>query len=280
MEHNVFISWSGTRGQNLANALYEFIPDVVAGVRPWVSFKDIAKGRRWNPEISRALKTAKVGIVCLTPESIHSDWVLFETGALATSSDEACVCTYLFDVETTQLTSPLADFQRTMAEKSDTLELIKIINGALPNPVDIGRLERLFEHAWPKLESRIQKLRTEDPHEHLPKRTQEDILSEILERVRNLPGSIRTILKNVNVASATLNFGLIPFKGSVERVISLTGVTPHHAILVTPPISVPTAFYWQAVVRSNHAVTVRVTNIGETELVLEEGIWRIMAIEP
>lgn len=93
---NVFISWSGQRSKLAALALHRWLPSAIQAAKPWMSDKDIEKGTRGLHELSTALEGIRVGIVCLTPENLHSDWIHYEAGALSKSiNDKARLCTYL-----------------------------------------------------------------------------------------------------------------------------------------------------------------------------------------
>jgi hypothetical protein len=52
----VFISWSGTRSKELANALRDWLPLALSYVKPWVSDKDIGAGDRWAQSIAGELE--------------------------------------------------------------------------------------------------------------------------------------------------------------------------------------------------------------------------------
>src|SRR5215472_19191834 len=94
----IFISWSGSRSRGTAEALRDWLPDVLNIVDPWLSAADVEKGAKWRQVISGELEKANFAILCLTPENLSSPWLLFEAGALSKRS-EALVCTYLLGLE-------------------------------------------------------------------------------------------------------------------------------------------------------------------------------------
>jgi hypothetical protein len=113
----VFISWSGQRSQALAQALRGWLPLVLHYVEPWVSESDIAAGDRWAQSIAEELEASNFGILCITPENLNSQWVLFEAGALAKSMQDAKVIPLLFGLEFSDISGPLAQFQAKKFEK-------------------------------------------------------------------------------------------------------------------------------------------------------------------
>jgi len=42
------------------------------------SEEDMPKGKVWFQTIENELKEAKAGIICLTPENLEKQWILFE----------------------------------------------------------------------------------------------------------------------------------------------------------------------------------------------------------
>ncbi len=78
----VFLSWSGGRSQYVAQCLYDWLPDVIQALAPWMSEEDIHMGTRWNAEMAGILEEVAVGIVCLTPENQERRWINFEAGAI------------------------------------------------------------------------------------------------------------------------------------------------------------------------------------------------------
>ena len=183
----VFISHSGKRSKTLATELHKFIRKLVPSADPWIS-TGIDKGSRWEPEIAENLEQANVGIVCLTADNLDSRWLLFESGALSKRLDGK-VCTFLLDVEPSQITPPLSQFQHTKAEERDVWALVETINRAVEaekeKPRDPEDLKEQFEMLWPKLDEKISELRRQSAS-HAPDRSEKEILSEVLDIVREV----------------------------------------------------------------------------------------------
>lgn len=161
----VFLVWSGESSQALANVFYEWLPQVIQAIKPWMSKNDINKGAQWFSEIEQNLRSCHLGIICLTPENLKSPWIHFETGALAgklySKKGQKRVCTYLFKVEPNNLEPPLSEFQYTEANKEDTLKLMKTINNLLKDTdkVDDKKLEVQFDMWWPNFEGKISSIK-------------------------------------------------------------------------------------------------------------------------
>lgn len=182
----VFISWSGPRSQAVAEALRDWLPNVIQAVQPWMSKTDIDKGTNWALEIGRALERTRVGILCLTPENQHRPWISFEAGALAKTIETAYVIPYLIQLPPTELIAPLSQFQNVEADEEGTIGLISSINKAMGNEgLTPDMLSNSFRRCWPELLDRLSSLpqMTEKPQ---PKRDFDKILNEILLLTRGI----------------------------------------------------------------------------------------------
>jgi hypothetical protein len=184
-EMDIFISWSGARSHAAASALARWLPKVVNAFHPWLSSSDIDKGARWSVDVAKKLERATVGIICLTPSNVHSDWILFEAGALSKTLGNTYVCPLLIGLAPAQLDGPLAQFQATRATKQDILSLTKTLNSALGHEaMSESHVQEVFEVWWPKLEEELKSLPADDSGAR-PKRADREILEEILAIVRN-----------------------------------------------------------------------------------------------
>ncbi|HEX8265985.1 MAG TPA: toll/interleukin-1 receptor domain-containing protein [Pyrinomonadaceae bacterium] len=189
----VFISWSGARSRAVAEALSDWLKQVIQAIKPFYS-PDIEKGVKWSGEIDNALEGTKFGIVCLTPDNLNSTWIHYETGALSKTKD-AKIWTFLHGLNYSQVPQPLGKFQHTLAEKDDVFKLLKSINSGLSEvggePLAEQFLEKMFNLLWESLEERLKAAESLHPVESdgtaviEQKRDNSDVLNEILEIVRD-----------------------------------------------------------------------------------------------
>ena len=183
---HIFISWSGSRSKTLAETLASWLEQVVQAVEPWLSI-DITKGTRWSAEVSEKLETAKVGIICLTPENLAEPWILFEAGALSKTKD-ANVCTFLLGLTPSDVPQPLGQFQHTTTERDDVKKLVQTINGRVAETggkqLQDKALNSVFETYWPSLEVELTKLAAKSPPRAPKQRSEREMLQEILQLLR------------------------------------------------------------------------------------------------
>ena len=182
----IFLSWSGERSKQMAEFLKVWLKEVIQAVDPWMS-RDIEKGVRWSPKISDELEKSKIGIICLTRENLDENWILFEAGALSKTKD-AHVCTFLLDLNPTDVERPLGEFQHTKFEKQDVRKLMGTINEAVNEAdeaaLDEKLLDKSFNRCWPDLEKAFEEIRDQGPPGREPTRSPEDMLQELLELAR------------------------------------------------------------------------------------------------
>ncbi|MFQ5794449.1 MAG: hypothetical protein ACE5JP_05305 [Candidatus Bipolaricaulia bacterium] len=173
----------------MAEALRDWIPNVLQFVEPWMSDVDIEKGARWGENLGPQLEGTQVGIICLTPENLEAPQILFETGALSQTLRRAFVYLYLLELEPADIKGPLAQFQMTKASKDDTRKLVHTINQALgEDALSKARIDEAIGIWWPKLKSQLENL-PDTSQKTRPERSDREILEEILVLVRVLARS-------------------------------------------------------------------------------------------
>lgn len=186
----VFISWSGSRSKAVAVALRDWLPLVLQYVKPWVSDKDIGAGDRWAQSIAGELEAANFGIICITPENLQSEWILFEAGALSKSMLDAKVIPLLFKLELSDLSGPLSQFQAQKIEESGLMEVVKAINKVVDGQTNESIINQLVPQLWPSFQAKLDAIPDTQPTDkHM--RPQHEILEELVTGVRGLNTRMR-----------------------------------------------------------------------------------------
>lgn len=152
----VFISWSGTRGKALAEALAEWIPNVLQAVKCFYSDEGIRAGQRWNNEINSELEATDFGILCVTPENVRAPWLNFEAGAIAKrASLDSRVVPVTLGFLPSLLDPPLNQFNGVEATAEGIKSLIKSLDEVAATGINV---DQTFEVWWPALKEKLDEL--------------------------------------------------------------------------------------------------------------------------
>lgn len=185
----IFISWSGSKSQEVAKILKQWIPCVIQSVEPYFSSADIDKGARWSTDIAKELQDASFGILCVTKDNLSSSWLNFEAGALSKSIEQSKVCPFLVDLKPSDITdSPILQFQMANATRDDVFKLFKSINLNLgDSKLNEDVLSTTFDTFWPKIEEALKSVSSITDVSTTTKKASKDVqapIEEILELVR------------------------------------------------------------------------------------------------
>jgi len=174
MAMNLFISWSGRRSRELAEAMLDWLPRLFKDdqIGELYLSSELDKGRPWFEQISKALADCHAALLCLTPEGAMSPWMHFEAGAIAKTlfspkgdplwqpaNREPRVFTYLHQVRPGEVSGALAQYQATVANREDTRRLVDSLGRLSPVPVDEDVQGARFNELWPRLEEAIRSIR-------------------------------------------------------------------------------------------------------------------------
>jgi hypothetical protein len=185
----VFISWSGDHSRQFANAIREWLPRVLQAAKPYFTPADIEKGAKWDNEISKELEQSDICIITLTRESLNSQWIMFEAGAISRRIERARVCPIVFNIEKTDIQGPLSRFQATAFNEDEIRQLLTTINKAANEAALTERdLDAVFEKWWPDLEREVATIfaNAQQPHPGRQIRTEKELLEENLATTRAL----------------------------------------------------------------------------------------------
>jgi len=180
----VFISWSRPSGLSYA----EFMKDVLEAlfhekIHVFVS-TNVGKGKSFWVELKRNLRLARFGVVVVTPDSILSPWLHFETGAMLN-----CECApLLFGVAPEELPGTLKNIQATEFNIDDVERLVLHINRKIGSPYRPVTLRRKLNELWPVIEdcyAGVSNIATELAG-MAQERTLRELMFELLTRVDKL----------------------------------------------------------------------------------------------
>ncbi|MGD8782196.1 MAG: toll/interleukin-1 receptor domain-containing protein [Ignavibacteria bacterium] len=190
----VFISWSGKRSHQAAEALHELIPLKCQLVKTWLASEDIPPGKLWSEVLKNELRSNDMGILCITEDNINSDWLLFEAGALSQSPISQGVIPYLIGIENNNLPGPLSQYQALDSDERGTKKLFRFIFEKSKANLSSDQQNKIFNKFWPELNNRINDekiLDTEDCPKEISLREEKikslrEICDEILNKIAPL----------------------------------------------------------------------------------------------
>ena len=163
---------------------------IVQHAEPFVSDKDISAGDRWAQAIAGELESSNFGILCITPENISSEWIMFEAGALSKAMQDAKVIPLLFGLELSDLSGPLQQFQALKVDEQGMLDALKAIDAAADNKTGDGTIERLIPSLWPDLKKGLDAIpERAETEKHM--RPQTEIMEDLVSQVRGLNTRMR-----------------------------------------------------------------------------------------
>lgn len=97
-------------------------------------------------DITNAMRQSKIAISCLTRGNQENPWIEYEGGFL-----DGCgvpVCGFLINLSVEEVTYPLQQFQFTLFDKEDILDLLYELNRRCEKPINCVLLKETFESRW------------------------------------------------------------------------------------------------------------------------------------
>lgn len=148
---------------------------------------------------------------------MEKPWLLFEAGGLAKSLDDGCVIPLLVDIDASEVTGPLTQFQCQKLDKNGMWSVIESINRKLTTPVSNDRLRKAFEVFWPELESTRRQLLEEsastatEENDGLAQTTKSELAAVATEQILSRLATIETLI--VSQSGATETKGIVVTTG-------------------------------------------------------------------
>jgi hypothetical protein len=188
----IFLSWSGPLSERVAEILSQYLPLLIQQLEPFLSKHSIESGSRWNTELTRELGETSYGILCLTPENLGSAWLLFEAGALTKHANGRACGLLIGSMEPADISGPLSQFQHRLFSRDGFAILLRDLNGNLEDPIEATTLQLILDKWWPDIEAAYNAALHQSPNSgKRVRRDQQDILEEILDKVRGIEKNCR-----------------------------------------------------------------------------------------
>jgi hypothetical protein len=160
--------------------------------------------------MAKELESCNFGVICVTRENASSPWIQFEAGSLAKSFDESRVIPLLLDMEFSEISGPLAQFQAKKADRDGLRDVMQSINAAATDPVQEDRAGKLFDNLWTELEKQLSSIPGNPAAAKAP-RSHGEILEELVAGVRSLESRLREMEETASGE---------PFRGDRPRRLS------------------------------------------------------------
>lgn len=152
-----FISFSGSKSKETADALEDFLLKVALNVKIVRAERDIALGQDWAEAIKAYLADIDLAIICVTRDNHEKPWFLFEIGTLAQRAP--IVVLFLLDLAANDLRAPLSDFQTIIPTRDSTWELVRGVSGVPDSSPLQSDLHEQFHEKWEDFYARLEAIR-------------------------------------------------------------------------------------------------------------------------
>jgi hypothetical protein len=188
MNVKIFVTWSGAKSRGIGDLLQKYLPFMVPGVDVFMSMHDIGSGERWTEKLAEELKNRDFGLLCLTRGNLTNPWVLFEAGALTKQARGRACALLVGDLSPAGITGPLSQFQHRRFIKTDFRLLVRDLNRLAEQPFSDAQQDSVFQKWWPDIEKEYKDILSRDEREEDkgPRRDRDEIIEEILVKVRSL----------------------------------------------------------------------------------------------
>jgi hypothetical protein len=193
----IYIGWSGQASYKVALSLRDLIYVVLPGVEVWMSAEDIKDGARWSPDLIRILDQTPIKILCVDPSNHKSNWLNFEVGAIAKSTQKWNIKVFLLELKPDDIRGPMSRYQTVRLDEDDVRRMFEDIHASISG-VEISKQDMVenLGYEWTDFKKMIKNITldpttsTEQPVESKPIRD----ISASLEYIDEVDEKILTLL--------------------------------------------------------------------------------------
>jgi hypothetical protein len=159
---NIFLSWSGLAGKQIATLLRSLLPAILPASSPFMSDIDINKGKPWKESLDNKLLETSYGMFILTPNTGESLWMAYEAGAIS-KGDDITIYSLLFDLPESSIPKYLSDYQASTFKEEDWKSLLREVANAVNkesnnNTPGADNFDMLFRLFWREFEEKVKSI--------------------------------------------------------------------------------------------------------------------------
>lgn len=177
----VFISWSGKASEEIGEIISEWLKYTLMNIEPVFTPNYIKAGSRGRDMLYNILEDVYTGILIYTSESLNSEWILFEAGAMHANAASSVIIPLIFDVSYSDLPGPLQAFQFKEFNKKEMFQVLEAVNERRgEQQVDKETLQYVFDREWDHLKERVDAVLQKIPTQQQTK-DEQDLLQKVLE---------------------------------------------------------------------------------------------------
>lgn len=151
-KNNTFLSWSKLDSNAVAYHFSVFLPQIVQNCFPFFSSDSLKRDTDWFSSIKDELINAQTGVVFLTKENLHEQWILFEAGALMSKNS---LCVLLCDLTMAELNDSNSIFKSlnatSLESEKEVLRLFETISEKVSPDVHLDVIRKTFKVFYPEL---------------------------------------------------------------------------------------------------------------------------------
>ncbi len=231
--------------ETIALAIKQYLETVFLNAQVFVAGRDLTGGEVWIKEIKDKLQSSSIVVSIITPYSIKSPWVLFESGAGFLDSKTIPLCAD--GITLTQLEPPLKLLQARVASQDGLKTLVRDVAklAQLRQPTQFPGLEDAFASIEEFIALRNQADKEQKPEVNEAMRSEtgattavkkSNLDAEIKEEAERLAQAARVAtIKSILRAEGKYD---IPSKDDLER-MEMTDLREiaEYANVPTPPVS-------------------------------------------
>lgn len=235
MVNKIFISFSGTPSDKLAQHLEDFLNRVVASAQTFRSASGIISGEDWNNRLNTELEATHYGLLCLTPNNYQSTWVHYEAGALCKHWQEAKACAILWGgLTATSLRGPLEQRQHRTFNEHEIRHLVRDINEATEPRLASKVLDDLFDRFWPEFETRCNETLSSSPITPPAPPSDSEMLSRIYEKLQQIQTSHAVESRHEFSTTASALHPHIDFHSDAKKFLARHGAVVGKTLQLIP----------------------------------------------